>query len=97
MPMTMREIFIDLNTPRVGWKGCFTTNEAQGAYPNGTRVVKSMVDSPDERPIGSLGTVLGSIPGLEEENVKFFYFIEWDILPRVAIGCMDCKVRKEEI
>ena len=94
----MPEIFADLNKVREGWRGCFTTNEAEGAYPNGTRVVKTMVDSPNERPVGSLGTILGSIPGDVDElsSVKFFYFVEWDILPRIATGCIDAKIERKQ-
>ena len=51
-------------TVEAGYAGVFTRHEAEGAIPNGTRIVKVAVDgdgSEDAHPIGARGVVLGSL------------------------------------
>lgn len=65
-----------------GWIGQHTRDEAPGALPNGSRVRKIKEDpGGDSTPIGTLGTVLGS---LWEVSVGYAYFVEWDGRPRLA-------------
>lgn len=46
----------------VGWYGLFTRRQAAGAIANGERIVKTVAEPGDSgRPVGTLGTVLGSI------------------------------------
>lgn len=82
-----------------GYIGAFTREHAEGALPNGARVVKRNSEEKDPRPNGSLGTVLGSIDGslidtglMLRFKARYMYFIEWDDAPRVAVGVIDWKV-----
>src|SRR4029077_9693244 len=67
--------------------GSFTRDQAEGAWPNGTRVVKAKGDpgGSDTTANGMTGVVLGSIR-MPEINDDVFYFIEWDDKPLIAIG-----------
>ena len=55
----------------------YTDNQLPGArYPNGTRVVKIMVDDlSDTHQLGAVGTVVGSIGHPQVGNA---YFVGWD-------------------
>lgn len=77
-----------------GWAGMHTRREAPGAFPNGTRVVKILDEPGDTHLVGSLATVLGSIPAPAALRViaPYFYFVEWDVLPRVAVGVASVKI-----
>lgn len=79
-----------------GWGGVFTTREAEGAWPNGTRI---RLVGGETLPNGTMGRVLGSIatpPGAplppDLADAKFFYFVEFDPMPRVPVGCADLKL-----
>ena len=72
-----------------GWRGCFTREQADGGLPNGTRITKSVFHAGDTFPVGTRGTVLGSI----HRGDVYFYFIEWDPFPRVAVGIMEFRIR----
>lgn len=95
----------------VGWVGVFTRRQSAGAIPNGTRIVKAEAEEGDSQPVGTLGTVLGSLgpfppeaaaeakaklvaKGLPPRDVTFAYFVEWDTLPRTAVGVMDWKIKE---
>jgi hypothetical protein len=83
-----------------GWAGAFTRNQVEGAIPNGTRIVKCNSEPGDATPDGTPGIVLGSIrypvvPGDPFSGITA-YFIEWACKPRVAVGCMEMKVRAAE-
>jgi len=76
-----------------GYNGVFTTNEADGAYPNGTRIVKSRSEEGDATPTGTKGTVLGSI---RQEPIPFpMYFVEWDNRPKFAVAVIGLKIQQE--
>jgi len=60
----------------------FTTDEAMGAWPNGTRIRKEVFTDGDAHGIGELGTVVGSIGPLEGH---YGYFIRWDDMPHVPV------------
>ena len=73
-----------------GWEGAFTRAQApEAAYRNGARVVKMLHEHGDTTPLGSEGTVLGSIyyPG-----GGVAYFIEWDHQPRLAVFVVEAKI-----
>lgn len=72
----------------IGWVGVFT-REQHGALRNDTRVKKDRGDPGDLTPIGTEGTVLGSVyhPG-----IGTIYFIEWDNRPRHAVGVVAWKL-----
>lgn len=75
-----------------GWLGAFTRNEVARALRNGTRVVKTNSESGDANKDGAPGVVLGSISHPDVQNGAVMYFIEWDAMPRVAVGAMAQKV-----
>jgi hypothetical protein len=85
-----------------GYKGRHTQGQAPGAIPNGTRVVKQNTQPGDSQPDGALGIVLGSFKaptGLKLAarserlmGVTYFYFVEWDALPGVAVGVVSTKI-----
>lgn len=85
-------VLLDMAKPRKGWLGGFTTRQAEGAMPNGTRIVKAAEDAPgDLTPMGSPGTVLGSMRHPEK---GIAYFIEWDDKPKVAVLAVHWKIKK---
>lgn len=86
-----------------GYTGDFTRDQAEGAIPNGTTVVKTKSEEGDTNPNGSLGTVLGSIdtekidPALSKKyGARFFYFIEWQARPKVAFGVAGFKIERQQ-
>lgn len=65
-----------------GWTGVFTDQQSPMAkIKNGHRVEKIASDDGDAHPVGSSGTVLGSI-GAPSLGVS--YFVEFDSTPRQA-------------
>lgn len=74
-----------------GWLGLFTRHEQMGCWRNGTRIVKTMAEPGDTHPIGAKGTVLGSVY-VPTQGVG--YFVEWDDMPRVAVGVVAAKIGK---
>lgn len=82
-----------MNVPNIvdepGWYGSFTRDQAEGALPNGTSIVKANSQPQDATPDGMRGTILGSIAN----EGLLFYFVEWDNRPKMAIGCMSTKVQ----
>lgn len=76
-----------------GWHGAFTRDQAQGAIPNRSRVVKQCSEPGDTHADGTPGIVLGSMSHPEVRNGEICYFIEWAPNPRVAVAVMAFKVR----
>lgn len=72
-----------------GYHGEFTTDRSEGAWANGTRIVKSKSEPGDATPNGTMGTVLGSI---HHPEVGTAYFIEWDDRPKHAVLVCDFKI-----
>lgn len=81
----------------------YVDDEAPGAMPNGTRIVKLRIyDAVEAHPIGTPGTVLGSIPLPEEvtkeladrgvPDARFSYFVEWDPLPGYPVAVVGPKI-----
>lgn len=90
----LAEVLIDMAKHRPGWTGGFTTRRAAGAMENGTRIVKAAEDATgDFTPIGSLGTVLGS---MLHPKLGIAYFIEWDDKPKLAVACVHWKIKSVE-
>lgn len=87
-----------------GYIGLFSKEQAEGAIPNGTPIVKSWCEVGDSHDIGQTGTVLGSIlvpedlvPKKLSLDSKYFYWVEWDDIPRRAVGILGKKIgRKNE-
>lgn len=85
----------------------FTTEEADGAIPNGTMIRKSVTEPGDATPYGTVGVVVGSIehdlPLPDDDlaklprafrDTKYAYFIEWVGRPDECIGVMDKKIEE---
>jgi hypothetical protein len=75
--------------PHEGWRGMFTRDRANGAYPSGQRIVKVKTEAGDANPIGTRGTVLGSVG---HPDLGICYFIEWDNHPRAAVAVIAWKI-----
>jgi hypothetical protein len=73
--------------------GFYLAGEADGAIPNGRRVVKVDSEPGDGTPLGTEGRVLSSIRD-EQVAPNVFYFVEWDSLPGTAVGVIDWKLRE---
>jgi hypothetical protein len=90
----------DLFEVHPGYAGRHTRGQAPGAIPNGVRIVKRNSEEDDSQPNDALGTVLGSIKtpaGIEgRTGVAYFYFVEWDALPRAAIGVISTKIARAD-
>jgi hypothetical protein len=65
----------------------FTTEEAPGAWPNGTPVCKVNSQPGDATPDGTIGLVLGSIAAPPLPG--FGYFVIWATRPGVPVFCAD--------
>lgn len=85
-----------------GYRTPFCNKQAPGALPNGTVIVKHNSKATDATKDGSLGKVLGSIGPTPEAlkamfpGVNYFYWVEWNDDPGMAIGCVDTKIRRWE-
>jgi hypothetical protein len=84
-----------------GEVGQYIEGEAEGAYPNGTRIMKVDAEDSDSTPIGTGGYVLSSLatpPGFPQpdpaHHVAFFYFVKWDSFEQ-PVGIADWKIGKE--
>lgn len=75
------------------WIGTFSRDEAPGAWKNESTVQKSVFLPGDSTPIGTLGTVLGSLgPIPTEHGSEFGYFLEWSNAPHIAVFCRGSKL-----
>lgn len=75
-----------------GFISPFTRDQAPGALPNGTRVVKVKEDdSSDLHSIGEMGTILGS---LSHPAVGIGYFVQWDSRPRMPTFVVAGKIKE---
>lgn len=82
----------------------YIPGQADGAIPNGTRIIKNNARPGDSTPEGTLGTVISSldVPRREAEAifaagksravVKHLYFVEWDDKPGLAVATADDKI-----
>jgi hypothetical protein len=84
-----------------GWAGVFTREQAPGALPNGSTVMKTLDAPGDSHELGARATVLGSI-GPQPESVDvgdrvvpagaYVYFVEWEDAPRAAVAVTSDRV-----
>lgn len=98
MTTEQEEFFNDLGH-HDDYAGMFSRGQAEGAIPNGTRIIKRNSEEGDSTPDGTGGVILGSINGVKAgvpaaiaNGVTYLYFVEWDDKPKVAIGTVDKKV-----
>lgn len=76
-----------------GWVGTFTRHQApEATFRNGSRIQKAKQGPGDATPLGSLGTVLGSIYAAGIVG----YFVEWDWKPKVAVGIVGWRISRAQ-
>jgi hypothetical protein len=74
-----------------GYLASFTKQEAEGAWKNGTRVIKNGCDPEgDLTKDGVAGTILGS---MGNTVIGYGYFVEWDDKPLMPSLCVPQKLR----
>lgn len=71
----------------------FTTDQAPGAIPNGTPIVKTFSDKGDANPVGTTGIVLGSM--FDGEHIAG-YFVEWQTMPGVPVFVAEFKIGRQQ-
>lgn len=77
-----------------GWLGAFTREQEPTAlYPNGARIQKARSEPGDSTPLGTMGTVLGSVR--DPDKAYCGYFVEWDNRKCVAVLVVEWKLSKE--
>ena len=88
------------NELRINWesvgRAVFTRDQAQGAMPNGTRIVKVKEEAGDKHKLGDEGVVIGSVSHPEVMDGAPAYFVEWDDMPGVPVGVVGYKIAKAE-
>jgi hypothetical protein len=87
---------LDIFRMEPGWRGSFTREQATGALANGTRVVKARSEAKDKTPTGTPGIVLGSYRHPDIMNNVILYFVAWASAPRIAVACVEWKLRAAE-
>jgi hypothetical protein len=65
--------------------------QAPGAWPNGTRVEKTIFGKNDAHHPGDRGTVLGSIGAPQG---IYGYFVEWDDTPGISVLVISTRIAK---
>jgi len=81
-------------TPLAGYKKqpgdvpVLIEGQAEGAIPNGRRIVKVRGDPGDANSVGTYGRVLAS----HRAGDKLGYFIEWDTFPGMPVFVADWKI-----
>ena len=73
----------------------YTTDQAEGAIPNGTRIVKVNSEAEDAHVDGAPGVVIGSMAEPEHPG-RFGYFIEWDDMPGLPVGIVGHRIAVAE-
>lgn len=78
------------------------TDQAEGAWPNGTRVMKLLTtEAAESHSPGALATIIGSVAAgkllPEWPDIKYMYCCIWDDAPGVPQICADFKLRRVEI
>jgi hypothetical protein len=74
----------------------YTTDQAEGAIPNKTRIVKVKSEKGDTNPVGTRGVVIGSVSAELDGKPVIGYFVAWDHQPDVPVFCADFKIKARE-
>jgi len=72
-----------------GYIGHYIEGQADGAVPNGQRVVKVADEKGDAHTLGDTATVISSYAHPE---LGLMYFIEWDDRPKLIVACISWKL-----
>jgi transcriptional regulator with XRE-family HTH domain len=70
----------------------YIDQDAPGAIPRGTPIVKIVSEAGDANPIGTNGKVLGSL----SDDDRIGYFIEWETMPGMPVFVSDFKVGRQQ-
>lgn len=81
----------------------YVDDQADGAWNNGTRIVKTRkIDAEEVTAVGAKGIILGSMAMPEDaiaeqlgrglEGVEYGYFVLWDDKPSMPTFCIDKKL-----
>ena len=75
----------------------YVAGQAEGAYPNGSRVRKVWSDQGDSHQVGALATVVSSVvcPGVPGTDKAIGYFVCWDDAPGLPCFVADKKIARE--
>jgi hypothetical protein len=96
-PLVPAAVVRDLKAAGVVVGGGYQTDHsADGAIPNGTRVRKCLMEEGDANPVGTLGTVEGSmgpVPHPLHGNM-YGYFVRWDTMPYIQVFVAGKKVER---
>jgi hypothetical protein len=71
-------------------KIAYTEENAPGAIPRGTAIVKVFSEDGDANPTGTRGKVLGSM----SDGQRIGYFVEWETTPGVPVFVADFKIAR---
>jgi hypothetical protein len=74
----------------------YTTDQAEGAISNGTKVVKVRSEKGDTNPVGTTGVVIGSMGGQLHGKPIIGYFVFWDHAPGVPVFVADFKIERQQ-
>jgi hypothetical protein len=66
----------------------YCDEDAPGAIPRGTTIVKVASEKGDANPVGTKGKVLGSMG----DGTRIGYFVEWETMPGRPVFVTDFKV-----
>lgn len=97
--VSMRKDYLPSTQPEAGM---YLDGEAEGAYPNGTRIVKVEAEEGDGTSVGTGGVILSShdVSDLVVEDlsrpVTFYYFVKFDDFPH-PVGICDWKIGREGV
>ncbi len=78
--------------------GHYVESQAEGAIPNGERIRKCWCEDGDANPVGTVGTVIGSIGPVDDvpefQSCRYGYFVEWSTYPGVAVFVAGKKIER---
>lgn len=93
-----------LNQLEPQYRALYLIGQADGAIPNGRRIIKQTSDPDDAHAVGCEGIVLSSIAtpaelignpatlGPQGQQIRFGYFIAWDDMPTIPVMTSDYKI-----
>lgn len=68
-----------------------TTDQAPGAWQNGTRIRKAVYELGDMHAVGALGKIIGSMG--PDKDGAYNYFVEWDDHPDLPVFVTGKRIR----
>lgn len=89
--------FLKLDPATLDMAASYIRDEAPGAWPNGTRVVKLVQEPTDAHAVGAEAVVLGSLgPASYMQHQSIYgYFVEWDDTPGIPCFVLSTRIGKK--